>query len=58
MSLIGKKVIITTGIHKDVEGYVRYECHHAVGIEACGWFGQTGWYGIYYARKTDIKETQ
>lgn len=55
---IDKKVIITSGRHKDVEGYVVYECHHAVAIKACGWFGQTGWYGMYYARKTDITITE
>lgn len=58
MSLIGKKVIILLGRNKDVEGYVKYECHHAVAIEACGWFGQDGWYGMYYSRKIDVKETQ
>ncbi len=55
--LIGKKVIILSGTFIDVEGYVTHECHHAVAIEACGWFGQTGWYGKYYARKDNIKET-
>lgn len=53
--LYKKKVIVTKGRHKGVSGYVKHEDRHAVTIFASGLFGDTGWYGMYYARTTDIK---
>lgn len=55
MPLKGKRVIIQSGRHVGVEGYVLYEDHDSVAIVASGWFGDVGYWGKYYARKDNIK---
>ena len=55
MPLLGKKVIITDGKDKGNEGYVKYECEHAVTIEVPELVGAKGWYGFWYTRKENVK---
>jgi len=55
MKLLGKKVIITDGKDKGSEGYVKYECEHAITVEAPDLVGVDSWYGFWYVRKENVK---
>ena len=56
-ALVGKKVVILSGPNKGKEGYVVSECKDAVAIRALEMFGADGWYGRYYALKSDVRES-
>lgn len=55
MKLLGRKVKILKGTSKGKEGYVRFEDQDSVAIEAHGYFGEEGYYGLWYARKDEVE---
>ena len=57
MPLLGKKVLITGGRDKGNEGYVVYEDRDAITIKAPDLVGTKAWFGHWYVRKVDVKET-
>ena len=55
MPLLGKRVLILNGRHKDAEGTVVCEDREAVTIRAPDLYGVESWYGHWYERKVNLK---